>query len=210
MSSTDSLHAIPSLPFPNLANSTLSIIRIYTGSISDRSRYTDKLAPVPPSPFHLDLPGNLFKLTLACSLNLRSFQLHFSSSSSHSFHERDYVIQLWRMRMLGSYHWIKKRVIQYQQKRELLSLQSTMAMAVSNNLALPLRPYSYAPSFQFVLIPTGSTVAKFAGDTVHHRLAANQHFQKKDWNAALKRAFLETDEDLRASTSPSLKPSKSK
>ena len=137
MSSTDSLHAIPSLPFPNLANSTLSIIRIYTGSIADRSRYTDKVAPVPPSPFHLDLPGNLFKLTLACSLNLRSFQLHFSSSSSHSFHG-DYVIQLWRMRMLGSYHWIKKRVIQYQQKRELLSLQSTMAMAVSNNLAIPL------------------------------------------------------------------------
>lgn len=44
----------------------------------------------------------------------------------------------------------------------------------------------------------GSTVAKFAGDTVHHRLAANDFFPKKEWNAALKRAFLETDEDLRA------------
>ncbi|GAA6010608.1 hypothetical protein JCM11491_002992 [Sporobolomyces phaffii] len=44
----------------------------------------------------------------------------------------------------------------------------------------------------------GSTVAKFAGDTVHHRLAANSFFPKKEWNAALKRAFLETDEDLRA------------
>ncbi|GAA6063353.1 hypothetical protein JCM10212_004399 [Sporobolomyces blumeae] len=44
----------------------------------------------------------------------------------------------------------------------------------------------------------GSTVAKFAGDTVHHRLAANEHAKKKDWHAGLKRAFLETDEDLRA------------
>ncbi|GAA5930186.1 PP2C family serine/threonine-protein phosphatase [Sporobolomyces koalae] len=44
----------------------------------------------------------------------------------------------------------------------------------------------------------GSTVAKFAGDTVHHRLAANDYFPKKQWNDALKRAFLETDEDLRA------------
>ncbi|GAA5830008.1 hypothetical protein JCM11251_006843 [Rhodosporidiobolus azoricus] len=44
----------------------------------------------------------------------------------------------------------------------------------------------------------GSTVAKFAGDTVHHRLAANEHFKKQDWEASLKRAYLETDEDLRA------------
>ncbi|GJN94379.1 hypothetical protein Rhopal_007459-T1 [Rhodotorula paludigena] len=44
----------------------------------------------------------------------------------------------------------------------------------------------------------GSTVAKFAGDTVHHRLAANDFFKKRDWEASLKRAFLETDEDLRA------------
>ncbi|GAA6034720.1 hypothetical protein JCM8097_001137 [Rhodosporidiobolus ruineniae] len=44
----------------------------------------------------------------------------------------------------------------------------------------------------------GSTVAKFAGDTVHHRLAANEHFKKQDWAASLKRAYLETDEDLRA------------
>ncbi|KAK4693202.1 protein phosphatase PTC2/3, partial [Phenoliferia sp. Uapishka_3] len=44
----------------------------------------------------------------------------------------------------------------------------------------------------------GSSVARFAGDTVHHRLAANDHFKKRDYEAALKRAFLETDEDLRA------------
>ncbi|GAA5863565.1 hypothetical protein JCM8547_007286 [Rhodosporidiobolus lusitaniae] len=44
----------------------------------------------------------------------------------------------------------------------------------------------------------GSTVAKFAGDTVHHRLAANEAFKKRDWEASMKRAYLETDEDLRA------------
>ncbi|GAA5985697.1 hypothetical protein JCM10908_007077 [Rhodotorula pacifica] len=44
----------------------------------------------------------------------------------------------------------------------------------------------------------GSTVAKFAGDTVHSRLANNDHFKKRDWEASLKRAYLETDEDLRA------------
>ncbi|POY75513.1 hypothetical protein BMF94_1415 [Rhodotorula taiwanensis] len=44
----------------------------------------------------------------------------------------------------------------------------------------------------------GSTVAKFAGDTVHSRLANNAHFKKRDWEASLKRAYLETDEDLRA------------
>lgn len=49
--------------------------------------------------------------------------------------------------------------------------------------------------------PAGSTVAKFAGDTVHHRLAANEAFKKRDWEAAMKRAYLETDEDLRASAS---------
>lgn len=45
----------------------------------------------------------------------------------------------------------------------------------------------------------GSSVARFAGDTVHHRLAANDLFKNKDYEAGLKRAFLETDEDLRAS-----------
>ncbi|BGP20210.1 hypothetical protein JCM10213_005935 [Rhodosporidiobolus nylandii] len=44
----------------------------------------------------------------------------------------------------------------------------------------------------------GSTVAKFAGDTVHSRLAANDAFKQRDWAASLKRAYLETDEDLRA------------
>lgn len=45
----------------------------------------------------------------------------------------------------------------------------------------------------------GSTVARFAGDTVHQRLAALDYFKAKDYEASLKRAFLATDEDLRAS-----------
>ena len=45
----------------------------------------------------------------------------------------------------------------------------------------------------------GSTVARFAGDTVAQRLEAGELFRKKDYEAALKRAFLQTDEDLLAS-----------
>lgn len=52
---------------------------------------------------------------------------------------------------------------------------------------------------RLLLVPLGSTVARFAGDTVHSRLAANDAFKNRDFEAALKRAFLETDEDLRAS-----------
>ncbi|KAK4047111.1 Protein phosphatase 2C 2 [Microbotryomycetes sp. JL221] len=44
----------------------------------------------------------------------------------------------------------------------------------------------------------GSTVARYAGDTVHSRLSANEPFKRKDFEAALKRAFLDTDVDLRA------------
>lgn len=44
----------------------------------------------------------------------------------------------------------------------------------------------------------GSTVAKFSGDTVHFRLRSTQEYQNGDYVAALKRAFLATDEDLRS------------
>lgn len=117
------------------------------------------------------------------------------------------------MHTLESYRWIKRRVIQYHQKRELLSLRFMTVTAVRSlfSLLIALVPSPRLISIYFIPFATiGSTVAKFAGDTVHHRLAANQHFQKKDWNAALKRAFLETDEDLRASTYPSLNSSRRK
>lgn len=44
----------------------------------------------------------------------------------------------------------------------------------------------------------GSTVAKYAGKHVHERLKSEADYQKKDYKAALKRAFLGTDDDLRA------------
>lgn len=45
----------------------------------------------------------------------------------------------------------------------------------------------------------GSNVAKFSGETVHTRLAATDEYRRGEYEAALKRAFLGTDEDLRAS-----------
>lgn len=42
----------------------------------------------------------------------------------------------------------------------------------------------------------GSTVARFAGSNVHKRLVSEETYQGKDYEAALKRAFLGTDEDL--------------
>ncbi|KAG0139237.1 hypothetical protein CROQUDRAFT_55018 [Cronartium quercuum f. sp. fusiforme G11] len=44
----------------------------------------------------------------------------------------------------------------------------------------------------------GSSVARFSGDTVHYRLRSTEEYQKRDFPAALKRAFLATDEDLRS------------
>ncbi|KAG9052319.1 Protein phosphatase 2C 2 [Serendipita sp. 407] len=44
----------------------------------------------------------------------------------------------------------------------------------------------------------GSTVAKYAGDHVAQRLASEPSYAEGDYKAALKRAFLGTDEDLRA------------
>ncbi|QRV92274.1 protein phosphatase 2C [Ceratobasidium sp. AG-Ba] len=44
----------------------------------------------------------------------------------------------------------------------------------------------------------GSTVAKYAGKHVHERLKSEADYEKRDYKAALKRAFLGTDDDLRA------------
>lgn len=42
-------------------------------------------------------------------------------------------------------------------------------------------------------------MAKFAGQNVHKRLVTEESYQSKAYDAALKRAFLGTDEDIRAS-----------
>ena len=44
-------------------------------------------------------------------------------------------------------------------------------------------------------------MAKFAGQNVHKRLVAEETYHEKLYEAALKRAFLGTDEDLLASKS---------
>jgi protein phosphatase 2C family protein 2/3 len=62
---------------------------------------------------------------------------------------------------------------------------------------LTFSPYSLA---------VGSAVAKFSGQTLHDRLAASEEYKKGDYAAALKRAFLGTDEDLRASEFDPVRP----
>lgn len=44
----------------------------------------------------------------------------------------------------------------------------------------------------------GATVAKYTGETLHTRLAATEEYKAGKYEEALKRAFLATDEDLRA------------
>jgi len=41
-------------------------------------------------------------------------------------------------------------------------------------------------------------VARFAGQNVHKRLVKEETYKEGDWENALKRAFLGTDEDLLA------------
>ncbi|KAF8827673.1 hypothetical protein HHX47_DHR4000358 [Lentinula edodes] len=53
----------------------------------------------------------------------------------------------------------------------------------------------------------GGTVAKFAGQNVHKRLVTEESYQSKAYDAALKRAFLGTDEDIRASPAHARDPS---
>jgi protein phosphatase 2C family protein 2/3 len=48
----------------------------------------------------------------------------------------------------------------------------------------------------------GKLIAKFAGQHVHKRLVTEEVYRAKDYEAALKRAFLGTDEDLMAGAHP--------
>ena len=53
----------------------------------------------------------------------------------------------------------------------------------------------------------GSAVAEFTGETLHDRLVATKEYKAGEYEAALKRAFLGTDEDLRASPEYASDPS---
>lgn len=46
----------------------------------------------------------------------------------------------------------------------------------------------------------GANVARYSGRTVHSRLLELPEFKEKQWEAALRRSFLKTDEDLRSGT----------
>ncbi|KAF9049616.1 PP2C-domain-containing protein [Hymenopellis radicata] len=53
----------------------------------------------------------------------------------------------------------------------------------------------------------GGTVAKFAGQNVHKRLVNEESYKEKNYEEALKRAFLGTDEDMLANPKHSRDPS---
>jgi len=53
----------------------------------------------------------------------------------------------------------------------------------------------------------GSNIAKFAGQNVHKRLVTEETYKQKDYGAALKRAFLGTDEDILANPTYVREPS---
>jgi protein phosphatase 2C family protein 2/3 len=45
---------------------------------------------------------------------------------------------------------------------------------------------------------TGGSVARFAGKNVHRRLIQEESYQQQDYEEAMRRAFLGTDEDMLA------------
>ena len=53
-------------------------------------------------------------------------------------------------------------------------------------------------------LSAGSTVARYSGDTVHKRLRALDLYQEGKYSESMTRAFVKTDEDLRASACMSL------
>ncbi|KAF8158375.1 phosphatase 2C-like domain-containing protein, partial [Crassisporium funariophilum] len=53
----------------------------------------------------------------------------------------------------------------------------------------------------------GSTVARFAGQNVHKRLVAEEDYNQEEYESALKKAFLGTDEDLLADPAHTRDPS---
>eukprot|EP00918_Siedleckia_nematoides_P029409 GHVU01063409.1.p1 GENE.GHVU01063409.1~~GHVU01063409.1.p1 ORF type:complete len:510 (-),score=57.80 GHVU01063409.1:287-1816(-) len=53
----------------------------------------------------------------------------------------------------------------------------------------------------------GSTVARYAGQNVHKRLITEESYKEQNWEMALKKAFLGTDEDLLANPAHTRDPS---
>jgi hypothetical protein len=68
-------------------------------------------------------------------------------------------------------------------------------------MAMEVRRYCLIPLEQNIphINPPGSTVAKYAGLNVHKRLVTEETYKNDDYEVALKKAFLGTDEDILAS-----------
>ena len=66
---------------------------------------------------------------------------------------------------------------------------------------LPFPFRSTIPHRRMFSTSVGSAVAKYAGVHVHKRLIQDEAYQKKDYTLALKNAFLNTDAEMKNSTS---------
>jgi hypothetical protein len=82
----------------------------------------------------------------------------------------------------------------------MLSLPFLMAMVVRYLSSLHHFGSPYHHIYSFLLL--GSSVAKYAGQHVAERLASDSAYLDGDYKTAMKRAFLGTDEDLRAGEPP--------
>jgi len=54
------------------------------------------------------------------------------------------------------------------------------------------------PSLQLSESSKGGSVARFAGQNVHRRLVQEESYRQEDYEEAMRRAFLGTDEDMLA------------
>jgi hypothetical protein len=72
----------------------------------------------------------------------------------------------------------------------ILSLLCTMVMEVWGT--------SSGPRLELSQSFTGGSVARFAGQNVHRRLVQEESYQQQNYEDAMRRAFLGTDEDLLA------------
>ncbi|CAE6502692.1 unnamed protein product [Rhizoctonia solani] len=73
-----------------------------------------------------------------------------------------------------------------------------ISMEDAHATVLKLDPQSNNAFFAVFDGHGGSTIAKYAGSHIHERLKSDASYQSKDYKPALKRAFLGTDDDLRA------------
>lgn len=84
------------------------------------------------------------------------------------------------------------------QKKAMTETHSLLFMTVT----VASKICSWVPTCIITSHITGSTVASYAGNHVHKRLVREDAYKEQDWKLALKRAFLDTDEDIRQGTTP--------